>query len=94
MALQKASAGPGAAVGEHPTQSVDEVTHTVELGLAAAQGGDDQVVHEECSRTWQDETGYVSMLCLRILHSCLSSPYVIDLQSISRRRQVTVLSTP
>ena len=29
-----------------------------------------------------------------ILRSCLSSPYVIDLQSISRRRQVTVLSTP
>ena len=29
-----------------------------------------------------------------ILRSCLSSPYIIDLQSISRRRQVTVLSTP
>ena len=29
-----------------------------------------------------------------ILRSCLSSPYIIDLQSISGRRQVTVLSTP
>ena len=29
-----------------------------------------------------------------ILRSCLSSTYIIDLQSISRRCQVTVLSTP
>ena len=35
----------------------------------------------------------ISEWTLCILRSCLSSPYIIDLQSISRRRHVTVLST-
>ena len=45
-------------------------------------------------RSWLSAPYIFDLHSILILHSCLSSPSIIDQQSISRRRHVTVLSTP